>query len=87
MDLDIVTNSSHILVERDGSIIHQTNAPQELKIVSQPKSDPSGRGEADYAYLSDGGAGSIVYVFDSGATIAHPVGLQRGKTRQNANTA
>jgi hypothetical protein len=72
-ELDAKGNSSHLLSGRDGVLKHQPDAPQELKIVSQPKADLLGQGEADYAYLSDGGAGIAVYVFDTGASVRHPV--------------
>jgi len=74
---DTKGNGSHMIHGRDGTLVRQTDAPQELKIVSQPKADFLGQGEADYSYLSDGGAGIVVYVFDTGASTRHPVRLRR----------
>jgi hypothetical protein len=58
--------------KRDGTILTQGNAPQELKMFSQARGASLSR-LPSYAYDSMGGRGITVYIIDSGITPNHPV--------------
>ena len=58
--------------KRDGIILMQQNAPDELKIISQARGAYLSR-LPGYAYDSMGGRGVTVYVIDTGINQHHPV--------------
>jgi hypothetical protein len=46
-DSNSKTHNGSMMIARDGSVERQTNAPQELKVASQPKADFFNQGEAN----------------------------------------
>jgi len=64
-------NCSH--QKRDGSILMQQDARDELKVISQARG--ASIGLPGYAYDARGGRGITVYVMDTGINPDHPVGV------------
>ncbi|KAL8993004.1 MAG: hypothetical protein Q9169_006662 [Polycauliona sp. 2 TL-2023] len=66
-------NSS--LVDKKGdesqSIIKQANAPEQLKVVSQPDRDTKVGSLTHFAYREEAGRGVTVFIFDTGANKEH----------------
>ena len=61
--------------KRDGNILMQHDARDELKIFSQARGARSLAGLPGYAYDSRGGQGITVYVIDTGINPGHPVSV------------
>lgn len=62
---------SELLQKRDTALSNQRNAPWDLVETSFPPNQT--RNSNEYVYDSAGGAGSTIYVFDSGANMNNPV--------------
>jgi subtilisin family serine protease len=60
------------LQKRDNNVRLQSDAPPELRVISQPEGVPL-NSLPFYAYNSVAGGGVTVYVVDSGANTQHPV--------------
>ena len=60
--------------KRDGHILMQQDAPDDLKLFSQARGAPLS-GLRGYAYDSKGGQGITVYVIDTGVITQHPVSV------------
>lgn len=65
----------HSVSKRDEILVKDDKAPPELRLVSQPQSQPDLDLDKlqNYVYDDKGGQGVTVYVIDSGVNLNHPV--------------
>ncbi|KAL8909225.1 MAG: hypothetical protein Q9171_005143 [Xanthocarpia ochracea] len=57
--------------DEPGEVIKQSNAPQQLKVISQPGKEVKVGDLRNFAYREEAGRGVTVYIFDEGANKQH----------------